>query len=62
MDEMEQPAEHISFPHALISRISSTVDGGWNLTFSIQQNDVQAVAKLMEWRDQVIYLSIIKKD
>lgn len=59
MDETEKPAEHITFPHALVSRISSTIDGGWNLTFSIQQNDVKTIAQLMEWRDKVICLSVI---
>ena len=53
-----QRNEGITF-QALLSKISTTVDGGWNITLSVGQNEVQSVMQLSELREATLAIAVI---
>lgn len=46
---------------ALIHRISTTIDGGWTVAFSLNQSEANAILKLSELRDQSLVLVVQKE-
>lgn len=44
---------------AVFNKATTTVDGGWNITFSVAQDEVNEVMKLSELRDTLLQLAII---
>ncbi len=44
---------------AIFSKVATTVDGGWNLTLSVSQDDSQALLQLAELREQVLAVAIV---
>lgn len=47
---------------AVLYRISTTVDGGWSITFHAPNNASGEVLKLGDVRDQVLQLAVIPTD
>lgn len=43
----------------MFARATTTVDGGWNVTFAMNQDEVQNIAKLSEFKDWMLQLAII---
>jgi hypothetical protein len=44
---------------ALFKRTSTTVDGGWSLTLTVNQSEAQALMDLMKFRDNRLQVAII---
>lgn len=44
---------------ALFARATTTVDGGWNITFSVSQAEAKEVMQLSQLRDQVLQLAVV---
>lgn len=44
---------------AILSKIATTVDGGWNITFSVGQDQVQSIMQLSELRDTNLTMALV---
>lgn len=44
---------------AAFAKATTTVDGGWNITFSVSQDEAQAVLQLSQMRDSLLQLAVI---
>ena len=44
--------------HAVLVRLTTTVDGGWRLSFDVPQTDADSVMKLSDLRDCELALAI----
>lgn len=50
--------EGITF-QGIFSKATTTVDGGWNVTFAVSQDEAQAVLQLAQLRDQILQLAVL---
>jgi hypothetical protein len=50
----------ISF-EAILAKITTTVDGGWNITLSVSQNEVSSIMELSDLRDMPLQIAIIER-
>lgn len=48
----------ISF-EASLSRITTTIDGGWKVTFDVPQSDAESMLALSEYRDKILQIGIV---
>lgn len=48
--------------HALFSKATTTVDGGWSVTFSLLQSESQNIAQLSALRDKPLMLVVMTTD
>jgi hypothetical protein len=48
----------ISF-NAIINKITTTIDGGWRVTFDVAQSDASQIFKLSEIRDQAVQVGVL---
>ncbi len=46
----------------LISKIVTTADGGWNLTFSVNQDCVSQIMQLSSLRDDLLQMVLIPSE
>lgn len=44
---------------AIFAKASTTVDGGWNVTFSVDSSEAQAIMDLAAMRDNVLQVAVI---
>lgn len=44
---------------AHLSKIATTADGGWNITFSVGQDQVQSIMQLSELRDTRLTMALV---
>lgn len=44
---------------AIFNKATTTIDGGWNVTLSISQEQADTITKLAELRDTVLQVAII---
>jgi hypothetical protein len=44
---------------AILMKISTTVDGGWNITFSADQSQVDSIMLLSALRDEPLQFAIV---
>ena len=44
---------------ASLSKITSTVDGGWKITFDVPQTELAKIMQLSSLRDMVLALAIV---
>lgn len=58
--EKGKPAasEAITFEGEL-SKITTTVDGGWNITFSVGQDQAEKILPLSEYRDTSLQFAVV---
>jgi hypothetical protein len=47
---------------AILSKASTTVDGGWVVSFAVSQDEAQAVLQLTELRDDLLQLAVVPVD
>ena len=47
---------------AILYKLSSTIDGGWRLTFDVSQSDVEEIKKLASARDQLFQMALVEMD
>jgi hypothetical protein len=43
---------------AIFNKATTTVDGGWNITFSVDQSQAQKITELSSLRDMVLNVAI----
>lgn len=60
---MGTPKEHkgITF-QAVFAKATTTVDGGWNVTFSVSQDEAEAILGLATLRDELLQVAVLKAD
>lgn len=51
--------EGITFP-AILTKAATTVDGGWNLTFSVGGDQARTVLQLCQLRDTLVQVGIVQ--
>lgn len=44
---------------AMFNKATTTPDGGWNITFSVNQDEAEAIMQLCQMRDTLVQLGII---
>lgn len=44
---------------AIFSKATTTVDGGWRITFDVDQSEAQSILKLSVLRDQLFQMALI---
>jgi hypothetical protein len=44
---------------AIFSRATTTVDGGWNITFAVSQEEAKAILQLAQMRDTLMQLACV---
>lgn len=44
---------------AIFSKASTTVDGGWNITFAVSQDEAKAIMQLSQLREQLVQLAVV---
>lgn len=54
----EKEVEGIVF-QSVFSKATTTVDGGWNITFSVSQDDANKVTLLSNFRDVLLQLAVV---
>lgn len=45
---------------AIFSKATTTVDGGWNVTFSLAEHDGETVARIAELRDRTLQVAVVE--
>jgi len=50
--------DHIAF-NATLSKISTSIDGGWKVTLDVSQTDAEEIMKLSEHRDQLLTVAVL---
>lgn len=44
---------------AVLSKIATTVDGGWNITLAADQSQIDSIMKLSALRDEPLQIAIV---
>jgi hypothetical protein len=47
---------------AIFGKATTTVDGGWNVTFAVSQEEAKQVLQLSQLRDSVLQVAVIPID
>lgn len=47
---------------AIFSKATTTVDGGWNVTFSTGEHMAEEITRLAKLRDQSLYLVVMTEE
>lgn len=45
--------------NAELKKVSTTLDGGWTITFSAGQNEVSNILELSKYRDMLLSIAIV---
>jgi hypothetical protein len=43
----------------ILNKITTTIDGGWNVTFSVSQNDTEELMRLSEFRSEALSVVVL---
>jgi len=59
MKKQQQP-EIIQFAfQAILNRLTTTVDGGWKITFEIDNSETNTITELAKYKDAMLQLAIV---
>ena len=47
---------------AIFSKATTTIDGGWNITFSVSQDNAEQVMQVAEFRETLLQLAVVPID
>jgi hypothetical protein len=47
---------------AIFNKATTTIDGGWNVTLSVSNDEAQRILQLSNMRDQVLQVAIIPSE
>jgi len=47
---------------AIFSKATTTVDGGWNVTFAVTQDEARAILQLAQLRDTLLQVGVVHSE